>query len=468
MQTTPATTRRSRRAAALAVVLWIVFGLVSVALYFGHGMSMQLRSAANIHAGAQAEQAIDGAARYIKYYLTTLENEGVVPFDETYRWEAVAIGEGSFWAVGRDNDNQNLTEPHFDLIDESGKINLNMDNTDNLVEMLSKFRFMTPEFAAAIGDWVDTDEDVRDNGAEADSYSRTEPAYTPKNGPFETVDELRLVYGATEEMLVGEDLNRNGILDPNEDDGDLTPPNDNADGILDKGLLEFVTVYSRTSTIQTNGEPKLNINGLGGGGGQGGQTGGTSRQDLIDALEERIGSGGRGEEIANAIGGAPSLLQLFLNLQRSQNVTLEEFGLFDDVLTTTTNAQTGLININKASREVIACLPQLDEGDADAIVGYRQSNQGNLTSVGWVSEALNDEEKVAAIAPFITDKGRQFTADISAMGENFRGYRRSTIVFDISEELPKIVYRRDMTREGWALGTELRREIAQQKLNGPR
>ena len=126
--------------------------------------------------------------------------------------------------------------------------------------------------------------------------------------------------------------------------------------------------------------------------------------------------------------------------------------MFDDVLSTSTNAQTGLININVASREVIATLPELDEGDADAIVGYRQSNLDNLTSVAWITEALNDPDKVAAIAPFITDKGHQFTADISALGKNMRGYRRSIIVFDISEELPKIVYRREMTREGWALG----------------
>jgi len=466
MQTKPTTSQADTRAAALAVVLWVAFGLVSVALYFGHGMSMQLKSAANIHAGSQSEQAIDGAARYIELYLDSLENEGVVPFDENYRWDRIPIGEASFWAVGRDNDNQNLTEPHFDLIDESGKINLNMEDTDALVEMLSKLLFMTPEFAAAIGDWVDEDDEVRESGAESDAYSRTDPAYVPKNGPFETIDELRLVSGATEALLVGEDLNRNGVLDPNEDDGDLTPPNDNGDGVLDKGLLEFVTVYSKTSTIQTNGEPKFNISNIGGGGGQGGQAGGASREDLIEALEERVGSG-RGTEIANAIGNAPSLLQLFQNLQRSQNVTIEEFGLFDDLLTTSTNAQTGLININKASREVIACLPQLDEGDADAIVGYRQGNQGNLNSVAWLTEALNDDEKIAAIAPFITDKGYQFTADISALGRNMRGYRRSRIVFDISEELPKIVYRRDMTREGWALGTEIRREIAQQKLNPP-
>lgn len=447
------------RGAALAVVLWITFGLVSIALYFGNAMSMQLKSAANIHAGAQSEQAIEGAARFIMYYLTTLENEGVVPHDETYRWDRATVGEASFWVVGRDNNNQNLTEPYFDLIDESGKINLNMTSDTQLVAMLEKFPFMTPEFAAAIADWRDEDQEIRENGAESESYSRSEPAYVPKNAPFESIEELRLVMGATEEILLGEDFNRNGILDPNEDDGDLSPPNDNADGRLDRGLLDFVTVYSKTSTLQTNGEPKINISGQGGG------------AALTEALEERVGQG-RGTDIANAINRAnaqakATLLGLFIAIQASENVTLQEFGLFDDILATGTNAQTGLININVASREVIATLPELNEGDADAIVGYRLSNLDNLTSVAWITEALNDPEKVAAIAPFITDKGHQFTADISALGKNMKGYRRSIIVFDISEELPKILYRREMTREGWALGSEIRREIASKRQNQP-
>ena len=222
----PDSSRADRsRGAALAVVLWITFGLVSIALYFGNAMSMQLKSAANIHAGAQAEQAIEGAARFIKYYLTTLESEGVVPYDETYRWDRATVGEASFWAVGRDNNNQNLTEPHFDLIDESGKINLNMDSDTQLVDMLEKFPFMTPEFAAAIADWRDEDQEVRENGAESESYSRSDPAYVPKDGPFREHRGAPPGPAARpKRSLLGEDFNRNGILDPNEDDGDLSPP----------------------------------------------------------------------------------------------------------------------------------------------------------------------------------------------------------------------------------------------------
>ena len=46
------------------------------------------------------------------------------------------------------------------------------------------------------------------------------------------------------DYLYGEDANLNGILDPNENDGPLNPPNDNQDGILDPGLFEYVTVWT--------------------------------------------------------------------------------------------------------------------------------------------------------------------------------------------------------------------------------
>ena len=45
-----------------------------------------------------------------------------------------------------------------------------------------------------------------------------------KSAPFETVDELRLVYGTSIDMLVGDDVNRNGILDVNEKSDSGTRP----------------------------------------------------------------------------------------------------------------------------------------------------------------------------------------------------------------------------------------------------
>ena len=51
----PSTSRRrhasARSGSVLIIVLWIAFGLVTIALYFGHSMSMAARAADNQEAG---------------------------------------------------------------------------------------------------------------------------------------------------------------------------------------------------------------------------------------------------------------------------------------------------------------------------------------------------------------------------------------------------------------------------------
>ena len=110
--------------------------------------------------------------------------------------------------------------PVFGLVDEASKLNLNTATAD----MLAMLPGMTVEFAAAIVDWRDNDSTPSENGAEDEVYQRLDPPRRCKNGPFESIDELRLVYGATPELLHGEDANRNGILDANENDGDVSLP----------------------------------------------------------------------------------------------------------------------------------------------------------------------------------------------------------------------------------------------------
>ncbi|HEY2573326.1 MAG TPA: hypothetical protein VGH65_04625, partial [Verrucomicrobiaceae bacterium] len=57
---------------------------------------------------------------------------------------------------------------------------------------------------------------------------------------------------------------------------------------------------------------------------------------------------------------------------------------------------------------------------------------------------------------YITTHSYQFTADIAAVGPFGRGYRRVRFVFDLSEGTPKIIYRQDLSRLGWALGRQTR------------
>jgi len=63
----------------------------------------------------------------------------------------------------------------------------------------------------------------------------------------------------------------------------------------------------------------------------------------------------------------------------------------------------------------------------------------------------------------LTGKCSQITADIAAVGHHGRGYRRSKIVIDVSATAPRIIYRRNLSGLGWALGSEVRQTLAQQK-----
>ena len=60
----------ARRGSVLVIVLWIAFGLVSLALYFANSMNFELRASDNRVCAMAADQAIDGAERYINYLLT--------------------------------------------------------------------------------------------------------------------------------------------------------------------------------------------------------------------------------------------------------------------------------------------------------------------------------------------------------------------------------------------------------------
>ena len=387
---------RARVGAVLIIVLWIAFGWVRVTLYFGRSMFFEYKGANQATAGAQAEQANNGALRYFFYTLNNaLEEEGDFPSELIMQTEQIQIGQATVWMLGRSGETVTLTDPHFGVIDECAKININTAP----FEVLELLPTITPEFAAAIVDWRDEDDDVTENGAEALMYSLQSLPYGCKNAPFETVEELRLVYGATVEMLYGEDTNLNGVLDPSENDGMQTPPLDNQDGILNFGILEHVTIYSKM---------------------------------LAEEESEDMDSSNNSENQAG-------------NRNSQQQRGGEEEVPFQ-------------VNVTTASAIVLACLPGMDEATAQQIVSYRLANPDSTEGLEWVSEAV-DSEMVQQALPYLTDKTQQFTVDLAAIGSNGNGYRRVRYVVDASGEAPVVLHRRDMQRFGWALGPTLLEKV---------
>jgi type II secretory pathway component PulK len=432
---------RRRRASVLIIVLWVTFGLVSIALYFGHSMVLELRATDNRVAQTEADQAIEGAARYITYVLSNLENPGMMPDLQTYEREAVPVGEATFWLIGRADQDTVQDQPFFSLMDEASKLSLNLSTN---FEYLPR---MTPELTAAIVDWRDADDTVSPSGAEAEVYSRLRPPYKCKNAPFETVDELRLVYGAHLDILYGEDSNLNGVLDPNENDGNVSLPDDNRDGRLDPGLLNYVTVYSRELNVDSAGTHRINV-------------AAADNSPLRNLLTTQFAT--RGGQMLPP-GGPPltSVLEFFVRAQASQGkMTAEEFGQIADQLCASDAKLTpGLVNVNTASAEVLSCIPGIGSDHAQELVSYRRSNPDKLNNIAWVAEILNDPSAARTAGPFLTVHSYQFMADIAAVGHYGRGYRRVRFIFDTTSGTPRIVFRQDLSHLGWALGRQTRERL---------
>jgi hypothetical protein len=296
---------------------------------------------------------------------------------------------------------------------------------------------MTPELAAAIIDWRDTNDDVTQGGAESETYLRLNPPYRCKNTNFESVAELRLVSGMTLQTLFGEDANMNGILDQNENDGDTSTPADNRDGILDAGLLEYFTVYTaHPSTLTNVSDPR----------------------QLATLLQAKFSADRANQMLAGIGTGASSVLEFYL----ASGMSKEDFVQIEGSLRGTNI--TGLVNVNTASEAVLACIPGIGTELAQTLVNYRKTNPDKQNTVSWVKDALGwsapaDLPRIRRAGVWLTGRTYQFTADVVAVGHHGRGYRRARLVFDSSDGLARLKYRQDLTGLGWTLGPRIRESL---------
>lgn len=434
----PESVRSVRSGSVLILVLWMSVGLVAMALYFADAMSLELKASANRAAGLAAEQAIEGTARYVSWALLNLSTNGVIPTNSLFRCEALPVGEAKVWIIGRDTPATRAatpTRPVFGLVDEAGKINLNRANTNILLYLPNMFA----DLSQAVFDWRNT------NSTLMISYASL--GYEAKHGQYESVDELRLVQGMTLADLDGDDLNRNGVQDAAEkavSSGKTFNP----------GLLEYVTVYSREPNTHSDGTTLTNVN---------------TRGQLQSLLGTAFGTT-RAQQIMQQLGFRPntspnfaSLLQFYLNSGLSSDDFERVAG---DICVSTNSFAYGRVNINSAPEPVLTALfmgsgvnEQAATSAAETLITYRRQNPENIRSIAWFVTALgrsNPAVTALAARDRITTRSFQWSADIAAVGPNGRGYRRVRFVFDLSDGTPKILFRQDLSRLGWALGDAVR------------
>jgi general secretion pathway protein K len=213
------------------IVLLLVIGLVSVlsiiTLQFGMEMRQQYVVAAGLRYNFQlSEMAKSGITITQGLLLQDLEDNQFDSFFDS-------------WALLSDDDLAGLFEYgtiKVQVIDESGKFPVNAmvdvkkegakkpkdeEETKNRVQhekdvrnILWRLMRAEPfrmedgdarEIIDSLIDWIDTGDNngAEEYGAEDSYYMSLDPPYHCKNGPVESIEELLLVQGITEELLYG-------------------------------------------------------------------------------------------------------------------------------------------------------------------------------------------------------------------------------------------------------------------------
>jgi hypothetical protein len=272
------TKQRDTRSASVLVLTLIVVAMLTLgAAAFFERMFAEHHASRAHGEQLQASQFAESGVEYIKTLITQDPNvlsqsgglygneslfKGVLVSDDP-----LADSRGRFTILAPDLTTDGYYgSMRYGLENESSRLNLNMvllaDSSakGTSKKILMGLPGMTDAIADAILDWIDTDEEPRENGAERDYYASLNPPYAPRNGPLGSIEELLLVKGVTPALLFGADLNRNGEINGTEQKLTSIDNTDNSTGQLNRGWAAYLTVDSAEANIRPDGTPKIDVN----------------------------------------------------------------------------------------------------------------------------------------------------------------------------------------------------------------
>jgi hypothetical protein len=511
---------RDRNGTLILIVLVTIVILSLAAYSFASLMQTEAEAARFLTFRVQTKYLADSGLDYARLFLsnseaTIMEKGGRWDNEETFRGIPVAaeqnqsgrIGYVSLIAPNVDSDG-NAAGSRFGIIDESSKINLNvLPFYDALQEgagseTLLQLPNMTEEVADSIMDWLDSDDETRDYGAESSFYAGLSPAYAAKNGPMDSLEELLLVNGVTTELLFGLDTNRNGVLDPEEATaGDVSV--DDSDMYL--GWANYLTLYSKESNLNAQGLPRINVNA-------------DDLEQLYDDLKssfndewanfiilyrcadaariQPVGAADLANKSSSLQGSRVTLDFATLTSQRKLNNILDIFSVSidvgatgddegfpgvstpDDVFSDTVNSPVnilnmgiavpammaslttyagasipGRINIMQASRRVLLAIPGLEEETVDDIIDRRGTDfelddpdgaDLNRRYETWLMvEGVVDPETMKGLMTYICAGGDVYRAEIVGYFPDGIGTSRAEAVIDTTVAIPRILFWKD-------------------------
>ena len=189
--------RKSQAGVALILTLLITAILVTLIVETNYSTQVDLRIAGNLRNDLQAsylaKSGVNIAISYLKYDLQNTETDDLTE-DWAKSYPPLPVGEG-FVKVRIEDEHAkiNLNE----VVKEDGKVDEKI--RDILIRMFEAVD-VDAEIISAIIDWIDPDGDPLPEGAEDSYYGSLDPPYACKNGLLDTLSELRMIKGITDEV----------------------------------------------------------------------------------------------------------------------------------------------------------------------------------------------------------------------------------------------------------------------------
>jgi DNA uptake protein ComE-like DNA-binding protein len=277
---------KQARAVILPVILFVLLLLGLLGAMFSFRIYADVSATRVIGDRLQTRLAAEAGVEAVKLLLRTARSDRTQWYNNPDAFHRMLV-----WAHGADRSKAGTNEEfhdttafrfsivaddptddkkliRFGITDEASKLNLNAATDAQLLKLVETVVAGQKEgesdidpraMVDAIIDWRDADsKPTGEAGDTEDAYYRLlDKPYRVKNGPFSTVEELLLVKGVTGQVLFGEDFDRNGLLTPNEDDGDKSFPPDNQDGVLNRGLYPYLTVSSYEANTSNDNSPRI-------------------------------------------------------------------------------------------------------------------------------------------------------------------------------------------------------------------
>lgn len=363
------------------------------------------------------------------------QSHGGTLFNAPALFRDIPLGRGTFSVLrgGRPEEGGGIV---YGIDDEESRLNVNTATVDDL----GRLPYMTPGIPAAIADWRDADRNVTAGGGEIDTYLSMAPPGVPRDGPFQTLRELLMVRGMDVLRFKGDDERLNDLA--NEIGGDdESPGGSGADrGPLSasagSGWAASLTVHSGVANVSATGQERIDVQSASEAElttvrgitsdiaraivAHRGQNRFGSLADLLDVGPapaggqptagnppgqpgrppgagpgglpgNRPGGGGGG-------GGGPKVID--------QNLLVD---IADSLSVDSATVQTGVVNINTAGVQTLACLPGISRELAQGIVSYR-SSAGFLPNIAALL-------RVPGMTPEIF---KQVAARVTARSETYR------------------------------------------------